>query len=661
MEAKTKMRPKVLHGGLAALVAVLAASTIPGQAQVAKGEWPAYGADKASTKYSPLDQINKDNVKNLRIAWRQSATPLELRREGTNPSVPLNYSHTPLMVKGLLYMNTGFGTVAALDPRTGKVMWFDAPPDKDERRPPPNRGLAYWTDGKGERVITLVGQYLVALNAKTGKRYTGFGDAGRVDLAKGYRRPTDSFRWNSPPLVVGDVIVVGGLPGGAVDVVNDEQLARREMPPGDVRGYDVRTGKLLWTFHTVPEAGELGYDTWLKESATYSGNSGVWGFLSADEELGYIYLPTETPSGDYYGGARPGNNLFAESMLCLDAKTGRRVWHFQAVHHGVWDYDFTAAPVLLDVTVEGRRIKAIAQVSKQAFVYVLDRVTGRPVWPIVERPVPPGDTPGEWYSPTQPIPTKPPAYDQQGITIDDLIDFTPELRQQAIKTLSQYRYGPLFTPPSAGSDGPGGTKGTVLMPGTTGGSNWNGAGADPETGILYVPTVKLPVIVELVKSKNPQSNLPFVRRTASLAGNLEMSDGLPILKPPYGSLVAIDLNKGDILWRAANGNGPRDHPALKHLNLPPLGQPGRAATLVTKTLVFLGEGGRRGVARIPSWGGGKMFRAFDKQTGNVVWETELPGGTTGAPMTYLMNGKQYIVVAVAWENVPSELVALALP
>jgi glucose dehydrogenase len=292
---------------------------------------------------------------------------------------------------------------------------------------------------------------------------------------------------------------------------------------------------------------------------------------------------------------------------------------------------------------------------------VLDRVTGRPVWPIVERPVAKGDTPGEWYAPTQPFPTKPPAYDQQGMTIDDLIDFTPELRQQAIKVLNQYRYGPIFTPPSVGSDAPGGTKGTIIMPGTAGGSNWNGAAADPETGIMYIPTVKLPVIVELVKSKNAQSNLPWVRRTASLAGNLELGEGLPILKPPYGSLVAIDLNKGEILWRAVNGNGPRDHPALKGLNLPPLGQPGRASALVTRTLVFLGEGGRRGIARVPVWAGGKMFRAFDKATGQVVWETELPGGTTGAPMTYMANGKQYIVVAVGWENNPSELVALALP
>ena len=357
-------------GGLAALVGLLAATMI-GEAQVGKGEWPAYSADKASTKYSPLDQINKDNVRDLRIVWRQSATPLEVRRPGTPAQGPINYPHTPLMVGGLLYMSTGLGTIAALDPATGKVVWFNPPVQGEPGSA--SRGLAYWTDSKDQRVIAVVGQYLVEVNARTGQRYSGFGDRGRVDLAKGYRRPTDGFRWGSAPVVVGDVIVVGGLPGGAIDIVNDEQPARREAPPGDVRGYDARTGRLLWTFHTVPAIGEFGYDTWLNESASYSGNTGIWGNLSADEELGYVYLPIETPTGDYYGGARPGNNLFAESLVCLDAKTGKRVWHFQAVHHGLWDYDFTAPPVLLDITVDGRRIKALAEVSKQAFAYVLDR------------------------------------------------------------------------------------------------------------------------------------------------------------------------------------------------------------------------------------------------------------------------------------------------
>jgi quinoprotein glucose dehydrogenase len=390
-----------------------------------------------------------------------------------------------------------------------------------------------------------------------------------------------------------------------------------------------------------------------------------------------VYLPTESSSsrggGDYYGAHRPGGGLFAESIVALDARTGRRVWHFQAVHHGLWDFDFGAAPNLVDITVDGRRIKALAQVSKQNFVYVLDRETGKPVWPIEERPVPQGDMPGEKYSPTQPFPTKPPPYDQQGVTIDDLIDFTPELRAEAIKIISQYRYGPLFTPPSLLDDRPGGTKGTIHMPGTV--SNvWNGAAFDPETGILYVPSAHCPVVVQMVGRKGSNTLSEYINRPAltpaggtflegSIVGPwLVGPQGLPIFKPPYGRLVAIDLNKGEILWTVANGDGPRDHPAINYLNLPPLGQPGRAAPLLTKTLAFLGEGGNGGgILALPPWGGGKKFRAYDKMTGAVVAEIELPGGTIGAPMTYMIDGVQYIVVAVGWKDMAPELVALSVP
>jgi quinoprotein glucose dehydrogenase len=451
------------------------------------------------------------------------------------------------------------------------------------------------------------------------------------------------------------------MPGGVVDIINETARARMETPPADIRGFDVRTGKLLWTFHTIPSPGEFGNETWLNDSWSYSGNVAVWSSMAADEELGYVYLPIETPTGDYYGGTRHGNNLFAESLVALDVKTGKRVWHFQAVHHGIWDYDFPAPPVLADVTVDGRRIRVIAQISKQAFVYVLDRATGQPVWPIVERPVERGDVPGEWYSPTQPFPTKPPAYDQQGVTIDDLIDFTPELRKEAIEIISKYKYGPLFTP--FGVPGtPTGKEGTILSPGSIGGSNWPGAGLDPETGIMYIPSVKAPDTVELVKSVHKESNLPLVRRNAFRPGVYPPGpQGLPSpFKPPYGRLTAIDLNKGEIVWAVPNGDGPRFHPALKALNLPPLGQGGRVGPLVTRSLVFLGEGGDFTV-HLPPGGGGKKFRAYDKATGSVVWEMELPGGNSAPPMTYMAGGKQYIVLAVAWRDMPAELVALALP
>ena len=617
-------------------------------------EWPVYAADRAGSRYSPLEQINPDTVGRLRIAWRQSAIPPEMRIRMPDVRIPSISQNTPLMVDGLMYVSTGLGTVAALDPATGSIVWFDTPPGHDGGTVGRmSRGVAYWTDGQDERIIAISGQYLVAVNAKTGRRYPSFGegDRGDVDLAAGYDRPAEGYRWGSPPVVVGDVIVVGGTGGPA-----GENTGRARGNPGDIRGYDVRTGEQVWTFHTVPRPGEFGNETWLDGSWEQSGDSGAWGLLSADEELGYVYVPMETPNNNYYGGARPGDGLFAESLVCLDAATGERVWHFQAIHHGVWDWDFNSAPALLDITVDGRPVKAVAQVSKQNFVYVFDRVTGDPVWPIEERPVPQGNVPGEWYSSTQPFPTKPPPFDQQGVTIDDLIDFTPELRQEAIDIISEYRYGSLFMPPSL-AGGPDGKKGYLQMPGTVS-SLWNAPAFDPETGVLYVPSVQRPLIAALVEPDNPRADVRYVLRSL---GTLRGPQGLPTpFKPPYGRLTAIDLNRGEILWAVANGDGPRDHIALKHLNLPALGQGGRVAPLVTKTMVFLGEGANDGVIAAPPGYGGKMFRAYDKATGDVLWEAELPGGTTGAPMTYMLNGTQYIVVAVGWKDLRAEWVALSL-
>jgi len=625
-------------------------------------DWPSYSADKASTKYSPLDQIDRTSVGKLQIVWRQAGVPAELKTIWPDANAPTNWQNTPIMIDGLLYMHSGVGTVVALDAATGKVVWYDVPPHDDGKAPArgnSNRGVAYWKNGDDSRIFAMNGAALVALNAKTGKRYPDWGTNGIVDLTRvGYDRGgVTGYRNSSGPIVVRDVVIVGGVPAPATDYLNERVKATKEAPPDDIRGFDAKTGKLLWTFHVVPRPGEFGEDTWLEKSNLYSGNSGVWSLLSGDEELGYVYLPTEEATGDYYGGTRPGNNLFAESIVCLDAKTGKRVWHFQTLHHGLWDYDLPAAPILVDIRVNGRTVKALAQVTKQAHTFVLDRTNGKPIWPIEERAVPKGEAPGEWYSPTQPIPTRPPAFDQQGVSDKDLLDYTPELKAEAKKIIDEYNYGALYTPPEVVGS-PKGKKGTILQPGTNGGADWGGAAFDPETGILYVPSTHMPDIVGLVHSENPESNMPWVKRAwPKMLG----PQGLPDpFKPPYARLSAIDLNKGEILWQVANGDGLKNHPAFKGLNLTAIGTPGRNAAIVTKTLVFMGEGSDTGVG-VPAGFGGKMFRAFDKKTGKIVWETELPAGISNSPMTYMANGKQYIVVAVSGRNVPGELVALALP
>ena len=631
------------------------------QSGAAAGEWRAYAADKAGSKYTPLDQITKDNVADLRIAWRQSTIPDAVRNGNTVPA-PRRSQNTPLMVGGLLYVSTGLGSIAALDAATGEVVWSDDPPPAGGS---PVRGVAHWRDpaGPDARVIAVVGPHLVVLNARTGERYRDFGDGGVVDLRQGYdRRGVDGYTWRSAPLVVNGVVIVGSYIN---DFLSAVQPTTKAGSPGDVRGYDVRTGEQLWIFHTIPQEGEFGNETWGTDpnedrpSWEYSGHTNMWGSPSGDEELGYVYLPLSTPTNDYYGGHRPGDNLFAESIVCLDARTGERIWHFQAVHHGLWDYDFASTPNLVDINVDGRPIKAVAIVSKQAFTYVFDRATGEPVWPIEERPVAQSTVPGERTSPTQPFPTRPPAFDQQGVTVDDLIDFTPELRAEALEILQQYDYGPIFTPPTLMDERPGGKLGLLQMPGTSGGANWTAAGFDPETGILYVQSAHTQTVIGIVPPENPDADVALVRKAYRYA---QGPQGLPLFKPPYSRLVAIDLNAGEILWTIAVGDGPRDHPAIRHLDLPPLGQAGRAAPLVTKTLLFLGEGGTAGPL-IPLWGGagGKMFRAYDKATGAVVAEIELPGQVTAAPMTYMAGGRQYIVVTVGPAGAPSEYVALALP
>lgn len=613
-------------------------------------EWRHYGGDAGGTKYSPLDQINASNVKNLQIAWRWKTASL-----GQPPDY--NWQATPLMIGDTLYFTAGSQRSAvALDASSGDQKWTYRLEEGERGARAPrnnNRGLAYWSDGRGvERIILITpGYQMVGLDAKTGKPVPTFGTNGVVDLWEGLGRQVqpNEIGSSSPAMIVGDVAVVGNaLLGGT---------APRSMNnvPAYIRGYDVRTGKLIWTFHTVPLPGEVGYDTWEDKSADHTGNTGAWAPLSADLDLGYVYIPVETPTGDYYGGHRLGDGLFGNSLVCLDAKTGKRIWHYQLIHHDIWDWDTASAPVLLDVRVDGRARKIVAQVTKQGFTYVFDRVTGEAIWPIVERPVPQTDVPGERTAPTQPFPTKPAPFDRQGVTEADLIDFTPALKAEAIRIASQFKMGPIYTPPIV--ENTGGKLGTLTVPHNQGAANWESAAADPETGILYVPSVTNWWASALTPGGN-RSDMRYVGRSTRVEAPL----GLPLIKPPWGRITAIDLNTGNHVWMVPNGQAPdyiKNSPILAGIDLSGAGNPERAPLLVTKTLLFAGDG--PGLFSSGPQGGGKKFRALDKKTGKTIFEMELPGNETGLPMTFMSGGKQFIVVAVGARNFPAELVALALP
>jgi quinoprotein glucose dehydrogenase len=635
----------------------LAAATVQAQRTAARGEWRYYAGDAASTKYSPLDQITRANVRNLQVAWRWSSPDNGIVK--ANPAArPGSYQDTPLMVNGVLYTETSLGVFVAIDPTTGRTLWQYDPEVWKAGRPPnlgfTHRGVAFWTDGTAKRIISGTHDaYLVSLDAETGKPDPAFGVNGRADVIAGlpYAERVRNYAINSTPVVVKNVIIAGSN-------ITDGPLVK-EQPRGDIFGFDVKTGKKLWTFHAVPQAGEFGHETWEDGSAEYTGNTNVWSMITVDEALGYVYLPFGTPTNDYYGGHRHGDNLFAESLVCLDATTGKRVWHFQGVHHGLWDYDFPAAPILVDITVNGRRINAVAQVSKQAFVYVFDRRTGVPVWPIEERPVPQSSEPGEKTAPTQPFPTKPPPFDRQGLIDDDVIDFTPELKAQALQVLKQFDHGPLFTPPSL--------RGTVQIPGNVGGADWGGAAVDPGTATLFVPSLTSPIIDQLVAGDPARGNMAYRRGGLQ---NLPTLDGLPLYKPPYSRVTAYDLNTGTIKWQVPIGDGPRNHPLLRDLRLGPLGNAQRGNPLVTATLLFVSQASG-GLGRGESLKVGEReltpqqpepprFRAFDKTTGELVWEFELPAGPAAAPMTYSYGGRQYIVMAIGG-GLDAELVALALP
>jgi glucose dehydrogenase len=650
------------------------ATPVAGQSAAASAEWPTYGGTLANTRYSPLDQINAANFKNLEVAWR-------FKTDNLGPTPEFNLQSTPLMVKGVLYTTGGSRrAVVAMNAESGELKWVYSLDEGKRGEAAPRRlsgrGLAYWSDGKQERILFVTPGYrLIALDAATGRPIPSFGADGIVDLKENDDQVMDpvtgEIGLHAAPIVVRNVIVVGAahLPGGTPKSRRNEK--------GYVRGFDVRSGKRLWIFHTIPNPGELGNDTWLKDSWAYTGNTGNWGQMAADEELGMVYLATEMPTGDYYGGHRPGANLFADSIVALDVATGRRSWHFQAIHHDIWDWDLPCAPILGTITVDGRQIRALAQPSKQGFLYVFDRTNGRPVWPIEERPVPKGDVASEWYSPTQPFPTKPAAFERQGVTVDDLIDFTPELRAEALKIAGNYKLGPIYTPPVA-SRWPG-PLGTLISPTATGGANWQGGSFDPETGIFYIFSnsgagalglVNDPVRsdMDLIAGRARDPNAPPPATGAAGAGgggeggNVAPNvQGLPLLKPPYATITAINLNTGERVWQIAHGETPdnvRNHAALKGLTIPRTGRQGRIGTLVTKALVIAGEGG---FFTTPNGQRGAMLRAYDKATGSEVGAVYMPAPQTGSPITYSLNGRQYIVVPISGGSYSGEFLAFRLP
>ena len=625
-----------------------------------EGEWVSYASDAGSTKYTSLSEINRENFDTLEVAWAWTSIDGELDLEGMLGSDADDISFgrlqaTPLMVEGVLYMITALNQVVALDATSGELLWsFDPQAYLSGYSISPlgyhHRGVAYWSDGTESRILFATNDgYLHSLNANTGVPDAAF-RGGRIDMTDGIpRADRELLDYSgavplgtvSPPIVVGDVLVV--------NQITSNRPHYKERPPTWVRGYNIRSGQLIWTFHTIPQGGEFGVETWQEESWRYTGNGGVWTQMSADLELGYVYLPTEAPTNDYYGGHRPGDNLFTQSVVALNALTGERAWHFQMIHHGLWDYDTPAAPNLMNLTVDGREIRALAQVTKQGWAYVFDRATGVPVWPIPELPVPEGMIPGERTSPTQPFPTKPPAFALQGLTEDDLIDFTPELRAEALDIIDNYVYGPIFTPASL-PDQSKGKRGTIFVPSAGGGANWPGAGFDPESNVLFVPASNGAFTPYMGTLPADESNFRYYRlQNRGVVG----PRGLPLLKPPYSTITAFDMNRGEILWQVPNGDKMARvdaHPALDGLDLPPLGGGGRHPVLVTSTLLIHGQ----------DMGYGPNLIARDKATGEELARIELSGAPQSAPMSYAVDNKQYIALGINDAPTP-KLVVFALP
>ena len=684
---------KLASIGLTASLLAVAGAAVQSRAAESGTEvaWTTYAGDWSASKYKPLDQINASNFSQLEVVWRFKTDHI-----GNRPEFKLE--GTPLEVGGVVYTTAGSRRgVIALDALTGELLWVHGEHEGARGAAAPRqlsgRGLSYWSDGSEERILYVTpGFRLIALDAKTGQRVDSFGDHGAVDMKADDDQKiapdltTGEIGWQSAPTVVGDIILIGTA------FREGFTPASYRNNKGSARAYDVRTGRKLWEFHTMPQKGEPGYETWLKGSAEYTGNTGVWTEITADPQLGLAYLPIESPTSDFYGGKRPGNGLYGNTLAAVDLKTGKLKWYYQIIHHEIWDYDLSAAPLLMDITVGGKPIKAVAVPSKQGYLYVFDRETGKPVWPIVEKPVPKGDVPGEWYAPTQPFPTKPAPYARTGVTPDELIDFTPEMHSQALELVKSYKMGPMYTPPVL-SVKPG-PLGTLMLGPATGGTNWPGGSFNPETHTAYLyacnsclapiglvppppelsdlPYVvgeagKTPMMVN-ASGANQGADAPLPVRKAAPPAPADDDDrpltvkGLPIIKPPYATISAIDLDTGEIKWQIAHGETPdfiRNNPALKGMNIPRTGQTSyNIGTLLTKTLVIAGDSMVTTTADHPR---GAMLRAYDQASGKEVGAVWMPAPQSGSPMTFMHNGKQYIIIAVSGGNYSGEYICYSLP
>ena len=618
-------------------ILMLMASTVTAAQRPAPhvaSEWPSYGGDAGGMKYSGADQINRSNVRQLEIAWRWNTGEEPNEERGTAPG---EFEATPIMIGDVLYLSTPYNRVVALDASSGKQLWSYDPHAYEAGQPPisvgfVHRGVAVWGNGSQRRVFINSRWRLIALDAKTGNRISEFGDNGEVDIVRALDWSGDKRHYGntSPPVVYKNLVIVG-------DSVSDS-LVYHDAPPGDILAFDAITGRVAWRFRTIPQAGEFGNKSWEGKSWQVSGHANVWPPFVVDSERGLLYLPVTTGANDYYGGDRKGDNLFADSLVCLNALTGKRIWHFQTVHHGLWDYDGVMPPVLATIHVDGKKIDAVAAPSKVGFVYVFNRATGKPVWPILERAVPQSDVPDEKTAATQPFPTKPPAFAKQGFTLDDVTDFTPEVKAKALEKLKPYRLGPIFTPPSL--------EGTVQMPGNQGGANWGGASFNPETETLFVRSSNAPFVARVKRSKLATGEETYVGSGINL-----MVEGIPIQKPPYGTLTAFDLAKGELLWQKAFGDTPslRSNPLLKGVEPGQLGSVEHCGVIATRGGLIFGSGGD-----------GSVY-AVDQRDGNTLWKGELGSKSDATPMTYMSQaGRQFVVIATG-SGRDAALVAFALP